>query len=142
MFYHNIHFFDPQTAFRRATLDTFAHFRRSVARSVRSFFAPCPLQKQPVARLPCVFRLQNPLSKNDGMQQTYIFVDFVCHRLLSLSFHCFTHHLLQFFDYFLLFASHIFKKMLLAAAKSTFFKILLKFITAPKLNNFNFFTTK
>ena len=35
----------------------------SVARSVRYVFASCPLQKQPVARLPCWFRLQAPFAK-------------------------------------------------------------------------------
>ena len=35
----------------------------SVARSVRYVFASCPLQKQPVARFPCCFRLQAPFAK-------------------------------------------------------------------------------
>ena len=57
------HFFDPQTASKRAFFITFARSRRSVARSVRYVFAPCPLQKPPVPRLPCIFRLQAPSAK-------------------------------------------------------------------------------
>ena len=85
-------FFEPQAPLIRAIFITFARSCRSLARS---------LQKTPLARLPCVFRVQSRLSKNNSMQHTYIFVHFVCHRLFSLSFHCFTHHLLQLFDYYL-----------------------------------------
>ena len=63
MFYHNIHFFDPQTASIRATFVTFARSCRSVARSVRYVFAPRALQKQPVARLPYSLRPQAPSAK-------------------------------------------------------------------------------
>ena len=100
-FDQNYHFFDPQTASKTSLFVIFACSCRSVARSVRFLFAPCALQKQPVPRLPCTFRLQCPVSKNDCMQHTYIFMNFVCHLLFSLSFSCFPHPPLPFFAYFL-----------------------------------------
>ena len=57
------HFFDPQTASKWADFVIIARSCCSVARSVRYVFASCPLQKQPVARLPCCFRLQAPFAK-------------------------------------------------------------------------------
>ena len=55
--------FDPQTASTWADFVIIACSCCSVARSVRYVFASCPLQKQPVARLPCCFRLQAPFAK-------------------------------------------------------------------------------
>ena len=57
------HLFDPQTASIRAIFVTFVCSCRSIARSVRYVFASCPLQKQPVARLPCFFSLQAPCAR-------------------------------------------------------------------------------
>ena len=57
------YFFDPQTALKRADFVICACSCCSVARSVRYVFASCPLQKQPVARLPCCFRLQAPFAR-------------------------------------------------------------------------------
>ena len=56
-------FFHPQTALKRAMFVIFACSCRSVARPLRYLFASCLLQKQPVARLPCSFRLQAPSAK-------------------------------------------------------------------------------
>ena len=57
------HFFDPQAASKWADFGVIACSCCSLARSVRYVFASCPLQKQPVARLPCCFRLQAPFAK-------------------------------------------------------------------------------
>ena len=62
-FRSNISLFDPQTASKWSDFVIIARSSCSVARSVRYVFASCPLQKQPVARLPCCFRLQAPLAK-------------------------------------------------------------------------------
>ena len=57
------HFFDPQTGSKCLTFVNFACSCRFVVRSLRYVLAPGPLQKQPVARLPCCFRLQAPFAK-------------------------------------------------------------------------------
>ena len=55
--------FWPPNGKKKVDFVVFACSCCSVARSVRYVFASCPLQKQPVARLPCCFRLRAPSAK-------------------------------------------------------------------------------
>ena len=63
IFDQKFYFFDPQTSSKWSTFVNFACSCRSVVLSLRYVLAPCPFQKQPVARLPCSFRLRAPFAK-------------------------------------------------------------------------------
>ena len=97
-------FFHPQTTLITPFLITFARSCRSVARSFRSLSAPGPLQKTPVARVPCTFRLQGPVYINDCMHHTFNFLNFVCY-LPSSS--CLQHSTHMFFCIFLIFFTNL-----------------------------------
>ena len=85
-------------------LMTFGRSCGSVARSLRSLSAPGPLQKTPVARVPCTFRLQGPVYINDCMHHTLNFLNFVCYLPTSSCLQYSTH---MFFVFFLIFFTNL-----------------------------------
>ena len=89
-FASKIHLFDPQAALMRTIFIACAPSCRTIARSLRSLFAPGPLQKTPVDRVPCTFRLQGPVYINDCMHHTFNFLNFVCYLLSSSCLQCST----------------------------------------------------
>ena len=92
--------FDPQTASIRAFFVIWFALFVVLAVPIAIFSLHALFKILLLAAVRCVFRPQSPVSKNDRMHHTYMFVDFLCHRLFFLPFHCFTHHLLQLFEYF------------------------------------------
>ena len=91
------HFFDPQTASKWSTFVNFACSCRSVVRSLRYVLAPGSIQKQPVARLPCCFRLRAPSAETIVcITIAILWMSFaICYFLFA--FHAFQSLIFQFF---------------------------------------------
>ena len=71
------HFFDPQTASKRAcVIILFAHIAL-FAVPIAIFSLLDPIKILILAHDLCIFSLPSPVSKNDRMHHTYIFINFV-----------------------------------------------------------------
>ena len=94
-FNQKIHFFDPQTASIRAFfVIVFALFALlAVPIAICSLHARIKILL--LAAVPCIFRPQSPVSKNECMHRCNNFVTFVCDLLFSLCLPYFEHLFLQ-----------------------------------------------
>ena len=77
IFYRKIHFFDPQSASKPAFIFIFFALIALLAVPIAIFSLLEPIRILQTAHDLCTFSLQSPVSKNDCMQHTYIFVNFV-----------------------------------------------------------------
>ena len=94
-FNQKIHFFDPQTASIRAFfVIVFAHFAL-LAVPIAIFSLRALFKILLLAAVPCIFRPQSPVSKNECMHRCNNFVNFVYDLLFSLCLPCFEHLFLQ-----------------------------------------------
>ena len=119
-FDHFFHFFPRQTASKRAFFPiVFALFALLAAPiPIFSLFEPFGILI--FAYYLCIFSLRSPVSKNDRMHHTYIFVNFVA---IDASLHhtCKLHDIFSYFSCSnSLVDSPLFKSMLPAAVGSTF----------------------
>ena len=110
-FHQKYHFFDAQTASRIAFFVILFALIALWAVPIGNFSLLEPFRILHLAHDLCIFSLLSPVSENDRMHHTYIFVNFVVARWISLPF-------LQYIIYFSLFC----KIVLAAYTGSTFFK--------------------
>ena len=94
-FNQKFNFFDPQTAsIRTFFVMQFAHFAL-LAVPIAIFSLHARIKILLLAAVPCIFRPQSPVSKNECMHRCNNFVNFVYDLLLSLCLPCFEHPFLQ-----------------------------------------------
>ena len=94
-FNQKMHFFDPHTGSRKACfVIVFALFPLlAVPIAIFSFHARIKILL--LAAVPCIFRPQSPVSKNECMHRCNNFVNFVYDLLFSLCLPCFEHLFLE-----------------------------------------------
>ena len=94
-FNQKIHFFDPQTASIRAFFAIVFALLALLAVPIAIFSLLALFKILHLAAVPCIFRPQSPVSKNDCMHHNGNFVMFVYDLLLSLCLPCLEHFFLQ-----------------------------------------------
>ena len=90
-----IHFFDPQTASIRAFFVIVFALFALLAVPIAIFSLHARIKILLLAAVPCIFRPQSPVSKNECMHRCNNFVNFVYDLLFSLCLPCFEHFFLQ-----------------------------------------------
>ena len=90
-----IHFFDPQTASIRAFFVIVFALFALLAVPIAIFSLHARIKILLLAAVPCIFRPQSPVSKNECMHRCNNFVNFVYDLLFSLCLPCFEHLFLQ-----------------------------------------------
>ena len=93
-------FFDPQTASRRAFFVIVFALFALLAVPIAIFSLHARIKILLLAAVPCIFRPQSPVSKNECMHRCNNFVNFVYDLLFSLCLPCFEHRFLQMFIVF------------------------------------------
>ena len=94
-FNQKIHFFDPQTASIRAFFVIVFALFALLAVPIAIFSLHARIKILLLAAVPCIFRPQSPVSKNECMHRCNNFVNFVYDLLFSLCLPCFEHFFLQ-----------------------------------------------
>ena len=94
-FNQKFHFFDPQTASRRAFFVIVFALFALLAAPIAIFSLHARIKILLLAAVPCIFRPRSPVSKNECMHRCNNFVNFVYDLLFSLCLPCFEHVFLQ-----------------------------------------------
>ena len=94
-FNQQIHFFDPQTASIRAFFAIVFAIFALLAVPVAIFSLHARTKILLLAAVPCIFRPQSPVSKNECTHRCINFVNFVYDLPFSLRLPCFEHAFLQ-----------------------------------------------
>ena len=90
-FNQKFHIFDPQTASIRAFFVIWFALIALLAVPIAIFSLHARIKILLLAAVPCIFRPQSPVSKNECMHRCNNFVNFVYDLLFSLCLPCFEH---------------------------------------------------
>ena len=94
-FNQKIYFFDPQAASIRTFFSIVFALFALLAVPIAIFSLHARIKILLLAAVPCIFRPQSPVSKNECMHRCNNFVNFVYDLLFSLCLPCFEHISLQ-----------------------------------------------